>query len=113
MIEYPVKPKAISMLVKIRQALMVDDGNLSLKLTGLGKYGAGDLLADTIAAIQHTEQQCYKAMDQLQQECEINKMYQTLLGDYYPDTMTDAQKADIAALVAKWDKESEEESNDG
>lgn len=57
MIDYPVKPRAISMLVKIRQALMEDDGNLALKLTDLGKYGAGDLLADTIAAIQRTDRQ--------------------------------------------------------
>lgn len=104
MIDYPVKPRAISMLAKIRQVLMEDDGNLALKIADCGKYVAGDLLADTIAAIQRTEQQCCKAVEDLRMESEINKMYQDLLGDYYPDTLTAAQKADIAAIVAKWDE---------
>lgn len=105
MIDYPVKPRAISMLVKIRQTLMQDDGNLALKVADCGKYVAGDLLADAIAAIQRTEQQCCKAVEDLRMEREVNEMYQALLGDYFPDTMTDAQKADIAALVAKWDED--------
>lgn len=110
-IDHPVKPRAISMLTKIRHALMEDDGTLSLLIAENGKIAAGDMLADTIAAIQRTEQQCYKAMIDLRKECEINEMYQCLLGDYYPDTMTDAQKADIVALVAKWDEEGERNEN--
>lgn len=103
MIDYPVRPRAISMLVNIRQALMDDDGTLAMKIANCGKYVAADLLADTIAAIQRTEQQCSKAVEDLRMECEIKQMYQELLGDYYPDILTDEQKADIAALVAKWD----------
>lgn len=109
MIDYPVKPRAISKPVKIRQALMADDdGSLPLKLTDLGKYGAGDLLADTIAAIQRTEQQCCKLAASLLIERECSEMYQALLGNYTPNTMTDAQKAELAALVARWDKEGDE-----
>lgn len=105
MIDYPVKPRAISMLTRIRQVLMEDDGSLAMKIADCGKYVAGDLLADTIAAIQRTEQQCCKALEDFRTERDCNEMYQALLGDYFPDTLTDAQKADIASLVAKWDKE--------
>lgn len=111
MVEYSVKPRAISMLTKIRQVLMADDGSLALKIADCGKYIAGDMLADTIAVIQRTEQQCCKLTEQLLQEREINEMYQSLLGDYYPDTMTDAQKAEVAALVAKWNEEGESDEN--
>lgn len=112
MVEHPVKPRAISMLAKIRQVLMEDDGSLALMIADCGKYVAGDMLADTIAAIQRTEQQCCKLADQLHEEREVSEMYQSLLGDYYPDTMTDAQKEEITALVAKWDEGGKSDEND-
>lgn len=103
MIEYPVKPKAISILTKIRQTIMDDDGNLALKIADCGKYVAGDMIADTIAAINRTEQQCCKALEALEMEREENGLYLSLLGGRMFDELTDVQKAEIAALVAEWD----------
>lgn len=111
MIEYPVKLRAISLLAKIRQTLMDDEGALSLKVADCGKYVASDLIADTIASILRTEQQCYKALDALDMERKKNIAYWALLGNRMLDDLTDEQKADIAVLVAKWDADGDVEED--
>lgn len=103
MIEYPVKPKAISILTRIRQVIMENDGSLALKIADCRKYVVGDMIADTIAAINRTEQQCCKALEALEKEREQNDLYSELLGGRAPDELTDAQKAELAALLAKLD----------
>lgn len=108
MIEYPVKPKAISILTRIRQVIMEDDGNLALKIADCGKYVVGDMIADTIAAINRTEQQCCKALESLEMEREENTRYNILLGSRHPDDLTSDQKEELTELVAKWDAEEDE-----
>lgn len=108
MLEYPVNPKAISMLVKMRQFFMGDDGTAANKVAGSGKYMVSDLLADTIAAINHTEQQCIKALEELEMECSKNREYCALLEGHHPDELTGAQKDEIATLVSKWDDDEDE-----
>lgn len=110
MVEYPVKPRSISLLAKIRQSLMADeDGSLSMKVADCGKYVASDLIADTIASILRTEQQCYKALEALDFEREENRMYNALLGKRFAEELTDAQRKELSELAEKWDKEETEE----
>lgn len=104
MMEYPVKPMAISMLAQIRKSLMDGDEELSLRVAGCGRYLAGDVIADTIYAILRTEQQCYKTMDardaNLIKVCE----YKTLLGGRYAEELTDEQRKELSELVTEWGK---------
>lgn len=102
--EYTVHPSAIAMLVKIWQEIMLDE-SLAIRLTDNGQYGAGDMLATLIANIQYMEQRISKQDDDMRIAEQINHQYYELLGDYDADTMSAQQKAELDALVAKWNEE--------
>lgn len=102
--EYTVHPSAIAMLVKIRQEIMRDE-RLAMRLTDNGQYGSADMLATIIANIQRMEQRISKQEDDMRIAEQINKRYYDVLGDYDPDTMSARQRAELDALVAKWDEE--------
>lgn len=101
-IEYPVKPAAISLLDQIRKSFMDDDGEISLKVAGCGRYFAGDMIADTISAILRTEQQCYKTISALEANLQENCAYKALLGGRYVEEPTYEQRKELSELVAKW-----------
>lgn len=102
--EYTVHPSAIAMLVKIRQEIMHDE-RLAMRLTDNGQYGSADMLATIITNIQRMEQRISKQEDDMRIAEQINKRYYDVLGDYDADTMSARQKAELDALVAKWDEE--------
>ena len=102
-----LNPRWIQLLLKIKQACM-EDNDLSMKVTGCGKLAAARYIDELIACAVKLETACedyFEAMERNENECQA---YYELLGGYEPDMLTDAQIAEVKALVKKW-KESDEE----
>lgn len=100
------------MLLKIKQACM-EDNDLSAKVCGSGKFVVARYMDDMIACVMDLETACeeyFDAMERNKNECQA---YYELLDGYEPDMLTDAQIAEVKALVKKWQLEDEEEENHG
>lgn len=90
----------VALLTRVKQACM-DDNDLSLKITQCGGVAAAHYIDDLITNAFWIES-LYR---ELRISNELWKQtaheFYALLG-MYPEELTDEQKADLAALTAKW-----------
>jgi len=93
---------SILMLTRIKQAIL-DDNVLASKITGCGSIAAANYIDELIANASKMETQYhdYKRMYELKHE-QVQDFFAVLHCD--PDDLTDEQKAELDALVAKWDR---------
>lgn len=102
-----LNPRWIYLLLKIKQACM-DDNDLSMKVCGCGKFAVARYMDEMIACVVNLETACeeyFDAMERNENECQE---YYELLESFTPELLSDAQIAEVKALVKKW-KESDEE----
>ena len=102
-----LNPRWIRLLLMIKQACM-DDNDLSMKVCGCGKFAVARYMDEMIACVVNLETACeeyFDAMELNENECQE---YYELLEGFKPDLLSDAQIAEVKALVKKW-KESDEE----
>ena len=92
----------------IRAALM-DNNDLSLKVSRRGWIAAVNSLDMAIETIVKLESLHAMNERQLADNAELLKMYNSMLGGYDGNTLTDERKAELKALVDKWQKEDETE----
>lgn len=92
--EIRIPARSISLLVTIKQRLM-EDNDLSSKVSDLGKYAVAHHIDDLIINV-----------------LELERRYHELLDGYSADILGDEEKAEVRALVEKW-KAKEDESDDG
>lgn len=105
-----LNPRWIHLLLTIKHACM-EDNDLSMKATGCGKLAAARYIDALIACAVKLETACedyFEAMERNENECQE---YYELLGGYEPDMLTDAQIAEVKALVMKWKGDDDEEGN--
>ena len=107
---YDYKPVwyQISTLMHIRETLK-NDNELSLKVAKCGKFTAMRDINDAIETILRLERNYLI----FRSDCEIYKEqcreYSDFLGGFTPDILEDERKAEVKALIEKWQKEDEEE----
>lgn len=111
--EVSTEPKipsgGLALLIRVKQAIL-DDNVLSSKITACGSLAAAHYIDELIVNASRVET--------LYHDYKLNyKGQKALVEEYYdllhrsPDELTDEQKAELAALVTKWDKE--EGADDG
>ena len=66
-------------------------------------------LDGAIERIIKSESQCAVYKRQLADNKELLEMYSNMLGDYDDETLSDERKAELKALVNKWQKEDDSE----
>lgn len=93
----------IALLTRVKQAIL-GDNVLSSKITGCGSLAAAHYIDELIVNATRVETLYHDYMLNYKMRKEQVDEYYTLL-HRDPDDMTDDQKAELAALVAKWDKE--------
>ena len=96
-----ITPRAISLLVAIRQNLMADN-DLSHKVAECGKYAAAKYIDDLIANALALERRFHSIEDQYLYTKRENDEYNELLCGYSADILTDDEKEEVHALVRKW-----------
>ena len=106
-----IPPRAISLLVTIKQNLMADN-DLSIKVAECGKYVAARYIDDLIANALALERVFIDFEDRYLYEKEENEEYAELLCGYVPDMMDDEVKEKIRAIVKEWEKEEVESDCD-
>ena len=106
-----IPPRAISLLVTIKQNLM-DDNDLSLKVAECGKYAAAKYIDDLIANALELERRFHEIEEQYLYTKRENAEYAELLCGYGPDMMDDEVKEKIRAIVKEWEKEEVESDCD-
>lgn len=97
-----IPPRAISLLVTIRQNLMADN-DLSLKVAECGKYAAAKYIDDLIANALALERRFHSIEEQYLCTKMENAEYTELLCGYSADILTDDEKEEVHALVRKWE----------
>lgn len=107
-IDTRVTRRIVGLLMDIRLALM-DDNDLSLKVARRGWIAAVNDLDAAIEKIVKLESQCAVYKRQLADDKELLEMYSNMLGDYDDETLSDERKAELKALVNKWQKEDDSE----
>lgn len=100
--------RIVGQLMDIRAALM-DNNDLSLNVARRGWIAAVNGLDMAIEMIVKLESQHAMNKRQLADNAELLTMYNSMLGGYDGDTLTDERKAELKALVDKWQKEDEAE----
>ncbi len=100
--------RIVGLLMDIRSALM-DDNDLSLKVARRGWIAAANDLDTAIEKIVKLESQCAIYKRQLADDKELLEMYDNMLGGYDDEILSDERKAELKALVDKWQKEDEAE----
>ena len=103
-----LNPRWIHLLITIKQACM-EDNELSMKVTGCGKLAAARYIDDLIACAVKLETACedyFEAMERNKNECQE---YYELIEGFTPDMLSDAQIAEVKAIVKKWKEADEEE----
>lgn len=100
--------RIVGQLMDIRAALM-DNNDLSLKVARRGWIAAVNGLDMAIEMIIKLESLHAMHERQLADNAELLTMYDSMLGGYYDNTLTDDRKAELKALVDKWNKEDEAE----
>lgn len=98
----------MGLLMDIRAALM-DNNNLSINVARRGWYAAVNSLDRAIEIIVKLESLHTMHERQLADNVERLTMYNNMLGGYDADTLSDERKAELKALVDKWQKEDETE----
>lgn len=109
--EIRIPARSISLLVTIKQRLM-EDNDLSSKVSDLGKYAVAHHIDDLIINVLELERRYHELMDQFAYTKRENDEYSELLDGYSADILGDEEKAEVRALVEKW-KAKEDESDDG
>ena len=100
--------RIVGQLMDIRAALM-DNNDLSLKVARRGWIAAINGLDMAIEMIVKLESKHAMNERQLADNAELLTMYDSMLGGYDGNTLTDERKAELKALVDKWQKEDETE----
>lgn len=100
--------RIVGQLMDIRAALM-DDNDLSLKVARRGWIAAVNGLDRAIEIIVKLESLHAMHERQLADNVELLTMYDSMLGGYDGNTLTDDRKAELKVLVGKWQKEDETE----
>lgn len=95
-------------MMDIRSALM-DNNNLSLNVARRGWIAAINCLDMAIEMIVKLESKHAMNERQLADNAELLTMYNSMLGDYDDNTLSDERKAELKALVDKWQEEDEAE----
>lgn len=98
--------RIVVLLMDIRAALM-DNNDLSLKVTRRGWIAAVNGLDGAIEMIVKLESLHAMHERQLADNAELLTMYDSMLGGYDGNTLTDDRKAKLKALVDKWQEEDE------
>lgn len=106
-----IPPRAISMLVTIRQNFM-DDNDLSLRVAECGKCVAAKYIDDLIANALALERRLCNIEDQYLYTKMENAEYAELLCGYSADMLTDDVKEKIREIVKEWEKEEAESDCD-
>ena len=100
--------RIVGLLMDIRSALMEND-ILSLKVARRRWCVAiGDLETAT-KYITTLESMCTEYKVNIADDKALIKMYSNMLGNYDADTLSDERKAELKALVDKWQEEDETE----
>lgn len=99
--------RIVGLLMDIRSALM-DNNVLSLKVARRGWCVAVRDLEKAIEQIITLESICAEYKGKLADDKELLEMYSNMLGDY-DDTLSDERKAELKAMVDKWQEEDENE----
>ena len=100
--------RIVGQLMDIRAALM-DNNDLSIKVARRGWIAAVNGLDMAIEMIINLESLHAMHERQLADNAERLTMYNSMLGGYDDSTLTDERKAELKALVDKWNKEDEAE----
>lgn len=103
-IDTRVTRRIVGLLMDIRLALM-DDNDLSLKVARRGWIAAVNDLDAAIEKIVKLESLCAVYKRQHADDKELFEMYSNMLGGYDAETLSDECKAELKALVDKWQKE--------
>lgn len=96
-----VSPRAIQLLVYLRQACFDDDA-LSLKATRCGSIAAAHIIDDLIGNALRLETHYHDAVTSLYAERQENAAYRELFGGYTPDILNEKEKEQIRAIVSDW-----------
>ena len=107
-IDTSITRRIVSQLMDIRAALM-DNNDLSLKVARRGWIAAVNGLDTAIERIVKLESLNAMKERQLADNAELLTMYRNMLGDYDADMLSDERKAELKALVDKWQEEDETE----
>ena len=86
----------------------MDNNDLSIKVARRGWIAAVNGLDMAIEMIVKLESLHAMHKRQLADNAELLTMYRNMLGDY-DDTLSDERKAELKALVDKWNEEDETE----
>ena len=100
--------RIVGQLMDIRAALM-DNNDLSIMVARRGWIVAVNGLDRAIEMIIKLESLHAMHERQLAGNAELLTMYASMLGGYDDNTLTDDRKAELKALVDKWNKENEAE----
>ena len=98
----------VGLLMDIRSALM-NNNVLSLKVARRGWCVALGDLEKAIEQIITLESMCAEYKGKIADDKVQLEMYSNMLGDYDADMLSDERKAELKALVDKWQKEDETE----
>ena len=94
-----IPPRAISLLVTIKQNLM-DDDDLSLKVAECGKYVAAKYIDDLIANALELERRFHGIEDRYLDTKEENEKFTEILCGFTPDILTDKEKQEIIRTLS-------------
>lgn len=98
--------RIVGLLIDIRAALM-DNNDFSLKVARRGWIAAVNCLDRAIEIIVKLESLHTMHKRQLADNAELLTMYDNMLGGYDDGTLSDERKAELKALVDKWQDEDE------
>lgn len=107
-----IPARSISLLVTIKQNLM-DDNDLCMKVTNCGKYAAAGYIDELIINALAIERLFHSITDQHIAVKKENEEYNDLLYGYTADILDDEQKAEVRALVEKWNAKCDEADDAG
>lgn len=105
--EFKVPARSVSMLVKIKQALITDN-NLCNTVCGLGKLAMANYMDELInnvcriETLYHDYYCTYEIMKETLDEIEC------LMDGYTPDVLSDDRLNEMKALISKWKAQDED-----
>ena len=95
-------------LLTIKERVLADN-DLAMKCSGHGSIGIAQHIDEVIAGVLLLEtelQNCRFVLDAYKAE---SADFHEMLCGYTPEMLNDAEKAELRALIEKWNKASEEE----
>lgn len=99
-----ISPRAIQLLVYLRQACFKDN-DLSLEATRCGGIAAAHIIDDLIGNALRMETDYYDGMTHLSAERVENAAFRELFCGYTPDILNEKQTAQIKAIVSEWEEQ--------